>query len=286
MRILLCGANGQVGRETVALAARRRLALHALSRAEADLAIPGAAAEAIRAARPDVIINAAAWTAVDKAETERAAATRLNAEAVGEIAEAASSVGARLIHLSTDYVFNGVATTPYREYHPTDPVNFYGATKFDGERRALAACKATVILRTSWVYAAHGQNFVRTMLRHAETKPELCVVADQIGAPTPAAAIAAAVLTLAERRDGPMGLYHFQGRPVASWADFAEAIFAAAGLSTKVVRIPTSDYPTPARRPAFSVLDCAKIARDYAISSPDWRVDLAATIAKIRRGTA
>lgn len=287
MRIVVLGASGQVGREIVALASgNSEAALTALSRAEADLAAPGAAARAIVAARPDAVINAAAYTGVDKAETECAAAFRINAEAVGEIAEAAQTVGARLVHLSTDYVFNGEATTPYREDDRTDPVNAYGASKLEGELRAIAACARAIVIRTSWVYAAYGQNFVKTMLRHAATKPELRVVDDQIGGPTPAAAVARAAFAIALSVDGPAGVYHFQGAPVVSWADFASAIFTAAGLPTKVVRIPSSDYPTPARRPSNSALDCSKIARDYAIAQPDWREELPGTVARLRRSGA
>jgi dTDP-4-dehydrorhamnose reductase len=287
MRIVVLGANGQVGRELVALASEnRRAALISLSRADVDLSSPGAAAKAILAARPDAVINAAAYTAVDKAETERAAAFRVNAEAVGEIAEASQSIGARLIHLSTDYVFNGEATSPYRENDRTDPVNAYGASKLEGEGRAIAACANAVVIRTSWVYAAHGNNFLKTMLRHAETKSELRVVDDQRGAPTPAVAVARTALTTALSVAGQAGVYHFQGTPVVSWADFASAIFAVAGLPTKVVRIPTSDYPTVARRPSYSVLDCSKIARDYAIAQPDWREDLPRVIAKLVRSGA
>lgn len=282
MRLLLFGATGQVGREIIDAARRRGIVLSAPSRAEADLLKPGAGAGAVERVRPDAIINAAAWTAVDKAETEQAAARRLNAEAPAELAAAAKALGARLVHLSTDYVFDGSASSPLEEGAAAGPLNVYGATKLDGERAVFAALPAAVVVRTSWVYAAHGANFVKTMLRLAETKEEISVVGDQTGGPTPAAAIAEACIEIASRRDGPGGLYHFQGAPPASWAEFAQAIFAAAGKPVKVNRILTRDYKTPASRPLYSVLNCAKIRRDYGISQPDWRGDLAGTVRRLQ----
>lgn len=282
MHILLFGASGQVGRETIDAAGRRGLRLTALSRAEADLATPFAGAAAVERLRPDAVVNAAAWTAVDRAETEQAAARRLNADAPAELAEAAGAAGARFVHLSTDYVFDGGAAAPLDESAPTGPLNVYGATKLDGERAVLAALPAAVIIRTSWVYSAHGTNFVKTMLRLAETKSELPIVGDQTGGPTPASAIAEACLDAALKKDGPGGLYHFQGAPPASWADFAGAIFAAAGKSVTVNQILTRDYKTPASRPLYSVLNCAKIRRDYGIPQPDWRDDLAGTVRRLQ----
>lgn len=281
MHVLLFGASGQVGRETVDAARRRGVRLTSLSRAECDLTAPGAGAETIERLRPDAVINAAAWTAVDKAETDGPAAHRLNAEAPGELAAAANAAGARFVHLSTDYVFDGAAAAPLDETAPTAPLNAYGMTKLDGER-AVLAFPAAVVIRTSWVYAAHGANFVKTMLRLSETKNELSVVSDQAGGPTPAAAIAAACLDIATRKDGHGGLYHFQGAPAASWAEFAEAIFAAAGKAVRVNKILTREYQTPASRPLYTVLNCAKIRRDYGISQPDWRSDLAVTVRRLQ----
>ncbi|MDZ7629128.1 MAG: dTDP-4-dehydrorhamnose reductase [Parvularculaceae bacterium] len=280
MRILLFGASGQVGRETVEAAARRGNDLVALSRDDADLSAAGAGAAAIVALKPDAVINAAAWTAVDKAETEQAPARRLNAQAPAELARACVQTGARFIHLSTDYVFDGAAPGPLDETAPTGPLNVYGATKLEGEGAVLAAHPAAVVIRTSWVYAAHGANFVRTMLRLAETKPELSIVGDQIGGPTPASAIAEACLDTAAR-DGPGGLYHFQGAPPVSWADFAEAIFAAADKAVRVKKILTRDYKTPALRPLRTVLNCAKILKDYGIRQPDWRIGLAGVASRL-----
>jgi dTDP-4-dehydrorhamnose reductase len=282
MRILVFGASGQVGRETIDAAHRRGVKLVAVNRAEADLSSPGAAADAIGRIGPDAVINAAAWTAVDKAETEAAAARRLNAEAPAEIAASVARLGARLIHLSTDYVFDGSAAGALDETAPTGPLNVYGATKLEGERLVVSALPSAVVMRTSWVYAAHGSNFVRSMLRLAETRSEASIVGDQTGGPTPAAAIAEACLDIALKREGPGGLYHFQGAPPATWAEFAEAIFAAAGKTVKVNKIPTRDYPAPAARPLQTVLNCAKILRDYGVRQPDWRASLADIVGRLQ----
>lgn len=281
MKILVFGADGQVGREIPAVDdGRNDLAL--LRRPDADLSIAGAAAAAIAKARPEAVINAAAWTAVDRAESNADAAFRINADAVGEIAAACARIGARFVHISTDYVYSGYPSDrPLSEDAETGPLNVYGASKLKGETAALASGANVVILRTSWVYSVHGANFVKTMLKLAETREEVPVVADQTGGPTPASAIAKACLALAARRDGPCGVYHFQGAPPATWADFARAVFAAGARRTEVKDISTMDYPTPARRPAFTVLDCSKIRRDYGISQPDWKSDLTRTVAAI-----
>lgn len=283
MRIALFGADGQIGREVIEAASNLSAAeLLPLRRSDADLAAPGAAAAALRRLKPDAVINVAAWTAVDRAETEADAAYRINALAVGEIAGACHEIGARLVHISTDYVFSGEdASTPLDEGAPTNPVNVYGLSKLEGEKLAQDANPATVVLRTSWVYSVHGGNFVKTMLRLSETRDEINVVADQIGGPTPAAAIAAACLTIAARNNGPTGLYHFQGAPAVSWADFAEAVFLAAGRRTRVNRIPTSQFPAPVKRPPATVLNCSKIRRDYGLKQPDWRLDLALTVGRL-----
>jgi dTDP-4-dehydrorhamnose reductase len=278
MRIFLFGANGQIGRETLAAARGSGAEIIAPARAEADLSVVGAAADAVRKTRPDAVVNAAAWTAVDKAEDNKVAAFRINAEAVGEVAAAARDVSARFIHLSTDYVFPGTGAAPLSETVATGPLNIYGASKLKGEELALAANDSAVVIRTSWVYSVHGVNFVKTMLGLSKTRDDLSIVADQRGGPTPAAAIAAACLKIAATREGPSGVYHFQGAPDTNWADFAEAIFAAAGKRMNINRIPTSAYKTPARRPLFTVLNCSKILKDYGVPQPDWRGDLDATV--------
>lgn len=283
MRIALFGADGQVGREVIEAAGKLNVTeLLSLRRSDADLAAPGAAAAALRQLKPDAVINAAAWTAVDRAETEADAAHRINALAVEEIASACHEIAARFVHISTDYVFSGDdASTPLGESARTNPINVYGLSKLEGEKLAQDVNPATIVLRTSWVYSVHGGNFVKTMLRLSETRDEINVVADQIGGPTPAAAIAAACLAIAARNNGPTGLYHFQGTPAVSWADFAEAVFLAAGKRTRVNRIPTSQFPTPAKRPPRTVLNCSKIRRDYGLEQPDWRPDLALTVGRL-----
>jgi dTDP-4-dehydrorhamnose reductase len=285
LKIALFGAGGQVGREAVAAAATdSSLSLFSLHRSDADLLDPGAATSAVDRIKPDVVINAAAWTAVDKAESETQSAFRINAAAAGEIAGACAASGARLIHLSTDYVFAGDnGGMPLDETAPVSPQNVYGASKLAGEELVSANFSSAVILRTSWVYSSHGTNFVKTMLRLGETRNAVGVVDDQIGGPTPASSIASACLALARRADGPGGVYHFQGAPAASWADVAEAIFSAARKSVSVNRIRTADYPTPAKRPLYTVLNCSKILRDYGIIAPDWRADIAGTVDRINK---
>ncbi|MEZ5922442.1 MAG: dTDP-4-dehydrorhamnose reductase [Parvularculaceae bacterium] len=282
MRILLFGSNGQVGREVQAAA--KDCDLIALTRVEADLSVDGMAAAAIECLAPDAIINAAAYTAVDKAEADREAARRLNAEAPAEIARAASRIGARLIHLSTDYVFSGDSPAPLDETAPTGPVNYYGETKLEGEMLVAEQAPGGVIVRTSWVFAPHGSNFVGAMMRLSQTQESLRIVSDQTGGPTPAAAIAAAVLKIATARNGPAGLYHFQGAPSASWAEFAEAIFKAAGCNTRVEKIATANYKTPAKRPLTTILNCEKILRDYGVAQPDWRIGLRETALALKNG--
>lgn len=281
MKLALLGATGQVGREIAAIARADGVDIATLSRGDADLLVPGAAAAAIMRLRPSIIINAAAWTAVDKAESEPDRAFRVNASAVAEIAAAAAETGARLIHLSTDYVFAGDADRPLAEDAPVGPLNVYGASKLEGERLALAADPGCVILRTSWVYAPHGQNFVRTMLRLSQTRSDAQIVSDQIGGPTPAASIAAAALAVAARRGGAVGIFHFQGAPAASWAEFAAAVFAAAGRRVEIRRITSAEFPSAARRPLRAILDCSRIKREYGIEQPDWRVDLPSTVARL-----
>ena len=279
--ILVFGRTGQVARELALLAPQARF----LGRDAADLAQPAACAEAIRALRPAAVINAAAWTAVDRAEAEEPAARVVNAEAPAAMARACAGIGAPLVHLSTDYVFDGAGTAPFAPDHPTSPLNAYGRTKLAGEEAVRAAGGVHAILRTSWVFSAHGANFVRTMLRLGAERPVLRVVADQTGGPTPAGAIAAACLTVAARLaedPGLGGTYHFAGAPDVTWAAFARAILAEARLGAQVEGIATSDYPTPARRPANSRLDCTGLAR-LGLARPDWRPALAEVVATLRR---
>lgn len=242
-----------------------------------------ASAALIRAHRPQAVINAAAWTAVDKAETEEAAATVVNGDAPAAMAEACAALNIPFVHISTDYVFDGAGTAPFAPDHPTAPLGAYGRSKLKGEAGVRAAGGPHVILRTSWVFSAHGTNFLKTMLRLGATREALTVVADQIGGPTPAAAIAEACLSIAGQlaKDPRLsGTYHFAGAPDVSWADFARAIMAAAGLACTITDIPTAAYPTPAKRPANSRMDCTSLAR-FGLSRPDWRAAILPTLKEL-----
>lgn len=281
--ILVFGQSGQVARELARLAPGARF----LGRAELDLATPGAAQAAIESIRPEAVINAAAYTAVDKAEEEEAEALALNATAPGEMAHASAALGIPFVHISTDYVFDGSGEAPFAPDAPTAPLSAYGRTKLAGEQAVQAAGGAYAILRTSWVFSAHGANFVKTMLRLSETRDRLTVVADQVGGPTPAADIATATLTIAAdlaRDPGKSGIYHFAGAPAVSWAGFAREIFTRAGRRVEVADIPTSDYPTPAARPHNSRLDCSTLAT-FGLSQPDWREGLDAVLKDLENST-
>lgn len=280
--MLVFGQTGQVARELARLAPDARC----LGRDAADLSDPGACAAAIHTLRPRMVINAAAYTAVDRAEAEEALATTINGEAPGAMAEACAALGIPLVHLSTDYVFDGSGDEPRRPDAPVAPINAYGRSKLAGDQAVLASGAQAVVLRTSWVFSAHGANFVKTMLRLAQTRDSLTVVADQIGGPTPAADIARACVTIAHAlADGaPGGVHHFAGAPDSSWADFATAIFAQAGLPVRVTPIPSTDYPTPARRPLNSRLDCASLAQ-FGLTRPDWRAGLAAVLQDLEART-
>ena len=286
MRALVFGETGQVARELALTAATRGVAARFLGRAAADLTDPEACVRAIAAADADVVVNAAAYTAVDRAEDEPALARTVNATAPGAMAVAAAAKGVPFFHLSTDYVFDGAPGRAWREADPTGPLGAYGASKRAGEEAVAGATPDHVILRTAWVFSAHGANFVKTMLRVGRGKPEMRVVGDQRGGPTAARDIANALWTIAEAwRDGrgEAGVFHYAGAPACTWADFAEAIFAASGWEAPpaVIRIATADWPTPAARPANSVLDCTRIAATYGIVQPDWREGLAAVVAEL-----
>ena len=272
MTLLVFGKTGQVARELAAFPDVR-----CLSRAEADLADPAACAEAIRAHRPRAVINAAAYTGVDRAEEEEARAHAINAEAPAAMARACGELGIPLVQISTDYVFDGSGTRPWTPADRPAPLGAYGRTKLAGERAVEGAGGVHAILRTSWVVSAHGQNFVKTMLRLGRDRERLTIVADQVGGPTPARAIAAACVTIAETllsEPGKSGIYHFAGAPDVSWAGFAREIFAQAGIACAVADIPTADYPTPAARPLNSRLDCTATETVFGLARPDWRAGL------------
>ena len=274
MKILLTGRNGQVGWELErALAAAGEVI--ALDRAQLDLSDEAAIRRATRAGAPQVIVNAAAYTAVDRAESEPAVAHAVNGIAPGILAEEARRAGALLVHYSTDYVFDGEKGTPYREDDATNPTSAYGRSKLQGEEAIRASGCRHVILRTSWVYAARGNNFLRTMLRLARERRELRVVGDQSGSPTAAHEIAAATTTLVRQGAPADGIYHLTAAGETSWYEFARAILSLTGHGEITVqRITTAEYPTPARRPRYSVLSSQKIRAAAGIALPDWRFSL------------
>ena len=277
MTLLVFGKTGQVATELARLAPEATF----LGREDADLCEPAACADAIRRYAPTAVINAAAYTAVDQAEQEEDLAHQINAIAPAAMARACTDMGIPLIHISTDYVFDGSGQEPHAPTDPVSPQNAYGRSKLAGERAIFEAGGAHGILRTSWVFSAHGANFVKTMLRLSETRDSLSIVNDQIGGPTAAADIAAACLSMARQiaaEPGKTGLYHFSGTPDASWKEFAEAIFDMAGRTVTVTGIPTADYPTPAIRPLNSRLDCAATETVFGLTRPDWRTGLAAVL--------
>lgn len=295
LRLLVFGRSGQVAREICQLA-KPDLAITALDRSEADLTDPGACAAAIADSDADAVINAAAYTAVDRAEEEEALAHTINAESPGAMARAAAAQGIPFLHVSTDYVFDGAGTQPWREDDPLGPLGAYGRTKLAGEKAVVAAGGVYVILRTAWVFAGHGSNFVATMLRVGQSRDRLTVIDDQRGGPTPAAAIAGALLTMArglaeDKAAGQggdperTGIFHFAGAPAITWCGFAREIFSLTGWQKvpNVDPIRTADWPTPAVRPANSVLDCSRIKRAWRIDQPDWRMALGPVLEELQR---
>jgi dTDP-4-dehydrorhamnose reductase len=294
MRIAVTGQHGQVALSLAALAGRDGLDVVTLGRPGLDLARPQTVATAIREARPDVVVNAAAWTAVDQAEAERDAAFAVNAAGAEAVSAAAAAVGAPVIQLSTDYVFDGRKAAPYAETDTVGPATAYGASKLAGELLVATANPDHAILRVAWLHAPEGRNFVRTMLRLAETRDEVAVVADQIGNLTSAAAVAEGVVIVARNllsrpEDQSLrGVFHMTCAGEASWADVAEAIFAGAATrslpTARVRRITTADYPTPAPRPANSRLDCGLIAERHGVRLPHWRDALDACLDAISVG--
>jgi dTDP-4-dehydrorhamnose reductase len=272
MRLLVFGETGQLARE---LARRCPPGVEArcLGRADADLSQPFACAAAIIDSSADAVINAAAWTAVDQAEAEEAAATVANGQAPGAMAGACAAKNIPFLHVSTDYVFDGAGDAPLAPEHKPAPLNAYGRSKRAGEAAVRDSGARHIILRTSWVFSAFGNNFLKTMLRLGRERESLRVVSDQVGGPTPAAALADALHAAARvmAHDHPGGTYHFSGAPDVSWADFARAIMAAADISCRIMDITTDEYPTAARRPLNSRLDCTSFTRDFGIRRPDWR---------------
>jgi dTDP-4-dehydrorhamnose reductase len=291
MRLIVTGTQGQVARALQERGPAQGVEIVAIGRPELDLADPASIARALATVDGDALVNAAAYTAVDKAESEEELATRINGEGAGAVARVAAARGLPLLQISTDYVFDGSADRPYREDDATGPVGAYGRSKLAGEQMVAAAHPAAAIFRTAWVYSPFGANFVKTMLRLGETRPEISVVADQHGAPTSALDIADALIAAAKKMlaapgdAGLAGVFHLTGGGEASWADFAEEIFAEAACHgrapVKVRRIATSDYPTPARRPANSRLSHERLAQAFGLTLPDWRISTRACVARL-----
>lgn len=286
MKILITGRDGQVGWE-LCRALRPLGEVSAFDRSALDLAQANSIRAAVRAVHPDVIVNAAAYTAVDKAESEPGLARAINAWAPGILAEEAKRCGALLVHYSTDYVFDGRKAGPYVEDDPTNPLSVYGQSKLEGERAIQAVDCRHVILRTAWVYADRGKNFMLTIARLAHERPELRVVNDQFGAPTSAAAIADATASIIDalcNGSGSQGVFHLTAAGRASWFDFAELIVRASSPPHPIVHpIPASEYPTPAQRPGNSCLDNAKLARVFGIRLADWSVEAQRILAGLRQ---
>jgi len=281
-RILVTGTGGQVGAELA-----RVLAAHgdviALDRARLDLANPDAIAATLRDAKPDIVVNAGAYTAVDLAERERDIAFAVNARAPEVLAAEAKRLGALLVHYSTDYVFDGRATQPYHEDAATAPLNVYGESKLAGERAIVASGAQAIVLRTSWVYGLTGRNFLVTIRRLARERDELRIVADQIGTPNWSRALAEATASLVAQGAGYLaersGLYHMSSLGATSWHGFAQAIVGDAE-KPRVIAIATADYPTPARRPAYGVLSTRRFHDTFGFDLPDWRAALTACLAE------
>ncbi|MBO9476120.1 dTDP-4-dehydrorhamnose reductase [Shimia sp. R11_0] len=276
MKLLVFGHSGQVA-QALRARASGSLTIEPLPRAQADLAQPGACAARIAQSDADAVINAAAYTAVDQAEHELALAMQINGRAPGEMAEAAAQKGIPFLHISSDYVFDGTGHSPWQETAQTGPINAYGRSKLAGEEAVCKAGGQHAILRTSWVFSETGANFVKTMLRLSQTRDALTIVGDQVGGPTAASDIAAALITMATQMCGTpalRGTYHYAGAPSVSWAGFAREIFAKAARPVTVTEIPSTEYPTPAKRPLNSRLDCAKIETDFKITPPDWGAEL------------
>mgnify|MGYP001826776407 FL=1 len=280
MKIAVFGKTGQVATE---LGRRGGDAVELIGRDRADFSNPDMVRAATRALDADAIINAVAYTAVDKAESEPALAMTVNATSVAALAEAAAEKGVPVVQISTDYVFPGTGDAPWKPDDPTGPLGVYGATKLAGERGLIATGGTHAVLRSSWVFSAHGGNFVKTILRLSKSLDTLRIVADQVGGPTPAADIADACLEIARQLvDGaPGGTYHFSGTDDVSWATFAEEIVRMANLGLPVTRISTAEFPTPAKRPMNSRLDCTSLETDFGVRRPEWREGLAKVLKEL-----
>lgn len=291
MKIAVVGIEGQLARSLTAAETKHEIV--SVGRPELDLTVPASVGRVLGGLAPNMIVNAAAYTAVDKAESEEAAAFAINAEGAGAIAAAAAALAVPLVHVSTDYVFDGSQARPYTEADPVRPLGVYGRSKLEGERQVVAAWHKHIILRTAWVYSPYGNNFIKTMLRLAGTRPEISVVDDQIGNPTFAPHLADAILAIASRiesgADVQWGLYHAAGSGDVTWCGLARETFAASarhtGPTASVKAITTAEYPTPARRPANSRLDCGRLAAAFGVRLPPWQDGVEACVSALVRAS-
>jgi dTDP-4-dehydrorhamnose reductase len=279
-KILVTGSNGQLGSEIRKISGSfPNMEFVFTDVEELDITNPWKVADFLSSFKPAFLINCAAYTAVDKAEIDQSTALLINATAVGILAEQSAEIGCKMIHVSTDYVFNGRGPRPYKEDDRVDPQSAYGKTKLEGERLCRKLNPDSLIIRTSWLYSGFGNNFVKTMLRLGSEKPELGVISDQIGSPTNATNLASAIMQIISMAAGDenafvSGIYHYSNEGVASWYDFAKAIFEIGGINCKVRPIATEEYPSPVQRPAFSVLNKSKIKLTFGIEIPHWRDSL------------
>jgi len=274
-RIVVIGSKGQLGNELQELALQyKQYEFFFYDKDELDIVIKEEVFKKIGELHPHYLINCAAYTAVDKAETDIELAQAINSDAVRNLASACTENGVSFLHISTDYVFDGLATQPYKEDAAVNPMSVYGKTKLEGEKEALNGNKDAIIIRTAWVYSVFGSNFLKTMCRLMKSKPELNVVADQFGSPTYAADLAAAIMQIIASGNWTPGIYHFTNDGVISWFDFANEIKSLLHSPCIVRPIPTEQYPTPAQRPKYSVLDKSKIQQTYSIQLKDWKQSL------------
>ena len=282
IKIMVTGSNGQLGKELKAIAVNYpEFDFVFLSREDMPIHHFELVRNFFKGYHPNFLINCAAYTAVDKAEQERELAFQVNGEAPGVLAAVCKEYDCKFVHVSTDYVFDGTGSKPYTEMDATNPSGVYGASKLEGEKQVMAFNADAVIIRTSWVYSEFGKNFVKTILRLLAEKPSISVVSDQIGNPTYATDLAEAILQIISSKNWKSGIYNYSNTGNISWFDFATAIRDFSG-SDKVVRpISTAEFPTPAKRPAYSVLDTSKIARDYSLQIKDWKERLKACLAKL-----
>lgn len=287
MKILVTGANGQLGTEMRNILEQKRPGITIYTDvAELDITDSKAVTDFVKDNDITHIVNCAAYTAVDKAEEEKALSAAINVDAVRNLATSADAIGAKVLHVSTDYVFDGTAHRPYKESDKVNPVSQYGTTKRQGETALLALAPESVIVRTAWLYSPYGKNFVKTMMKLGSERPTLKVVCDQIGTPTYAADLAEAICAILFSPQWIPGIYHFTDEGACSWYDFTKSIHRIAGITgCDVQPIPTEDYPTPATRPSYSLLDKSKIKATYGITIPHWEESLEKCIAKLKSQT-